>query len=303
MKYIEYKTIDSTNNEAKRLINEGKIAEPTCLSAKEQTAGRGRQGKSFFSPDTGLYMTVVFPVNCPISSQVTMTTRTACAVADAIEECTGKDVGIKWVNDIYTDGKKCCGILCEAVNDYEQGRMKFIVIGIGINVYTKEWPDDLKDIAGSLFNEEVNQGDGSLIDLRQMPRRSVRHGSTVCLSPTKTRPVTKRWSGLAPVIDSLKNRIAETLDDWLFNVPGDKFITYYKSHSIVLGKNITFIENGETREGTAIDIDENGGLVVEAENKYKDEPLENNIAKDMERIPIERKRRILSSGEISVRTQ
>ena len=289
MKYIEYNTIDSTNNEAKRLISDGKITAPTCLTAKEQTAGRGRQGKSFFSPDTGLYMTVVFPVDFPISSQVTMTTRTACAVAAAIEECTGKAVGIKWVNDIYTDGKKCCGILCEAVNDYEQGRMKFVVIGIGINIYTKEWPDDLKDIAGSLFN----QRDGSLIDLRQMLRRSVRHGSTACPSPTETRPVTKRWSDLDQVIDSLKHRIAETLGDWLFKTSNEEFLSYYKDHSIVLGKKITFIENGESREGTAVDIDETGGLVVEVRNK--------SIEKVEDGTALEKSLIVLSSGEISVR--
>ena len=262
MKYIEYNTIDSTNNEAKRLISDGKIAVPTCLTAKEQTAGRGRQGKSFFSPDTGLYMTVVFPVDFPISSQVTMTTRTACAVAAAIEECTGKEVSIKWVNDIYTDGKKCCGILCEAVNDYEQGRMKFVVIGIGINIYTKEWPDDLKDIAGSLFN----QRDGSLIDFNRRP---------------------------VPVIENLRNRIAETLGDWLFKRSNEEFLSYYKDHSIVLGKKITFIENGESREGTAVDIDETGGLVVEVRNK--------SIEKVEDGTALEKSLIVLSSGEISVR--
>ena len=262
MKYIEYNTIDSTNNEAKRLISDGKITAPTCLTAKEQTAGRGRQGKSFFSPDTGLYMTVVFPVDFLISSQVTMTTRTACAVAAAIEECTGKAVGIKWVNDIYIDGKKCCGILCEAVNDYEQGRMKFVVIGIGINIYTKEWPDDLKDIAGSLFN----QRDGSLIDFN---RRTV------------------------PVIENLRNRIAETLGDWLFKTSNEEFLSYYKDHSIVLGKKITFIENGESREGTAVDIDETGGLVVEVRNK--------SIEKVEDGTALEKSLIVLSSGEISVR--
>ena len=185
MEYKYYKTIDSTNNEAKRLIAAGEINENTCLVADEQTAGRGRQGKSFFSPDTGLYMTAVFPVDIPIASQVTMTVRSACAVAEAIEELLNKTgvrfkqetlergiadaakrVGIKWVNDIYISGRKCCGILCEAVNDYDTGRMKYIIAGIGVNIYTREWPEDLKDKAGSLF-DEINQRDGSLIDFNR----------------------------------------------------------------------------------------------------------------------------------------
>ena len=227
MEYILYATIDSTNNEAKRLISSGEIKENTCLTAERQSAGRGRQGKSFFSPDTGLYMTVVFPVDRPISSQVTVTTRTACAVAEAIEECTGKQAGIKWVNDIYINNKKCCGILCEAVNDYEQGRLKYIIIGIGVNIYTREWPEELRNIAGSLVDGE-NEADIEISGIK----------------------------------DKLCRSIAEKLETWIFKTSEQEFLEYYKGHSIVLGKMITFIENGESKEGCAVDIDENGGLIV-----------------------------------------
>lgn len=241
MIYITYDTIDSTNNEAKRLINDGKITVPTCISSKVQTAGRGRQGKFFFSPDTGLYMTVVFPVNCDIASQVTMTTRTACAVAYAIEN-NGIECGIKWVNDIYVRGKKCCGILCEAVNDYELGKMKYIVIGIGINIYTKDWPQDIKDIAGSLFEGEPLETDNTdelsnaIIDRFEIFRKK------------------------------LMKEISEELSKWLFVRSSEEFLEYYKKHSTVLGKKIVFIENGISKEGIARDINETGGLVVEVKN-------------------------------------
>ena len=252
MEYITYDSIDSTNNEAKRLINDGKITGPVCIFAKVQTAGRGRQGKSFFSPDTGLYMTFVFPVDCDIASQVTMTTRTACAVVCAIEKCTGIECGIKWVNDIYVRGKKCCGILCEAVNDYGLGKMKYIVIGIGINIYTKEWPQDLKDIAGSLYDDMHKPAEPGF-----------------CSS-------------------SLMEKISEELSEWLFVISGGEFLEYYKKHSIVLGRKIVFIENGISKEGTATDIDETGGLVVEVKGDNAD-------------VNDEITYRTLSSGEISLK--
>ena len=228
MHYINLDSIDSTNNEAKRLISLKKLSEETCISAKTQTAGRGRQGKSFFSPDSGLYMTLVFPVDCSIESQVTMTTRTACAVAESLENCTGQCVGIKWVNDIYIRGKKCCGILCEAVNDYETGRMRYLIAGIGINIYTGEWPDDLKEIAGSLYDEKNPAGS---LDLNEFTER-------------------------------LKKQISEKEKEWLFEKNREEFLKYYKDHSIVLGKKIQYFEEGTAKEATAVDIDENGGLIV-----------------------------------------
>ena len=246
MKYISYNEIDSTNNEAKRLISAGKINEETCLAAKMQTAGRGRQGKSFFSPDTGLYMTVVFPMDCEISSQVTMTTRTACAVAEAIETCTGKKARIKWVNDIYVNNKKCCGILCEAVNDYDAGRLKYVVIGIGINIYTKEWPQELKNIAGSLYEESYQK------------------------IPDDIR-------------EALMKTITDRLEQWLFKKEKEEFIKEYKAYSNVLGREIIFLEDGIKRQGKAVDIDENGSLVV----SLSDSEGNRNI--------------VLNSGEISLR--
>lgn len=245
MKYIYFDSIDSTNNEAKRMISRAQVSENLCLVALEQTAGRGRQGKSFFSPDTGLYMTVVLPVGRPISSQVTMTVRTAAAVCSAIEEVTGISAGIKWVNDIYVRGKKCCGILCEAVNDYEKGIMQYMIAGIGINIYTKNWPEELKNVAGSLYDEDP--------DFKAEDK----------VSQCNTRSgVLKDEPDMETVAGRLTEKIAEGLKSWIFDVPAETFLSYYRSRSIVLGKEIIFIEGGENRTGTAVDIDGTGGLVV-----------------------------------------
>ena len=247
MKYIFFDSIDSTNNEAKRTVTNGSLTESTCFVAKKQTSGRGRCGKSFYSPESGLYMTAVFPVNIPISSQVTMTTRSAVAVCEAINEATGMDCDIKWVNDIYIHGRKCCGILCEAINDYDKEIMKYMIIGIGINILNHTWPEELKNIATALFD-----------DASSLPTSDFR---TV-----------------------LAEKIAGKLEKWLFLEPFDRFYSYYRSHSMVLDKEITFTEGNIIRSGKAIDIAPDGGLVITTTDcSGKPETI------------------TLSSGEISIR--
>ncbi len=143
--YYYYETLDSTNSEARRKINEG-IKLPAVFVADRQTAGRGRRGKSFFS-DGGLYMSLA--VDTKERDTVLITTIAAVAVAEAIEETTGSEVGIKWVNDIYLEGKKICGILCEAVSDLS-GKTNAVIIGIGVNLNVNVFPQELESIAGAL---------------------------------------------------------------------------------------------------------------------------------------------------------
>jgi len=151
-----FPVIDSTNSEAKRMALSG-AAHGTVLTAETQTAGRGRFGKSFYSPEgTGLYMSVILkPGDTAVSDAQMITVAAAVVVSEAIEKLTGQKPGIKWVNDLYLNGKKICGILTEAVSDFESGRVESIIIGIGINCSTRVFPEELTDIAGSL-------GDGKL---------------------------------------------------------------------------------------------------------------------------------------------
>ena len=149
MKRYHFATIDSTNNEARRLIQNGEAnALPLVITASKQTGGRGRLGRSFYSPeDTGIYLSIVteFPDIPP--EAVAITARISVAVAEAIEEVAGIRAGIKWVNDIYIDGKKICGILTETVPNQDR---RLAIIGIGINVTTTFFPEELRDVAGSL---------------------------------------------------------------------------------------------------------------------------------------------------------
>lgn len=151
-KVLYFDEIDSTNSEAKRRILAGEKGK--CLYiASHQTAGRGRQGKSFYSPaDTGLYMSFSYPAGKNVTDAVFVTSQSSVAVAEAIEDETGLKCCIKWVNDIYIGQKKVSGILAESVRTDED----FIIVGIGINLFTDDFPDDIKDRAGSLGVKELN---------------------------------------------------------------------------------------------------------------------------------------------------
>ncbi|MBR3148569.1 MAG: biotin--[Eubacterium sp.] len=142
-----YPTIDSTNNEAKRLVSGGR-EDVFLVTADEQSGGRGRQGKSFYSPAlTGIYMSLVLHPMKPIYSAVSATTAAAVAVCRAVEKLTDKKPEIKWVNDVYLDGKKICGILTEAITDFETQTVTSVVIGVGMNIRTVQFPNDVENAA------------------------------------------------------------------------------------------------------------------------------------------------------------
>ncbi len=136
-----FETLPSTNTYAKDNI--AVLSLPSLIIANEQTAGRGRRGNSFFSPkDTGLYMTLVFEEK---NNSELLTPTAAVAVCEALEEI-GADPKIKWVNDIFVNGKKVCGILTER---FISNGKAHIILGIGINISTCSFPDEL-DSAGSI---------------------------------------------------------------------------------------------------------------------------------------------------------
>jgi len=156
IKILVFDSIDSTNNEAKRLISAGENSVFAVIS-ESQTAGRGRQNRSFYSPgETGIYMTVVLKPDLPVGKAVKITVAAAVAVCETIEKLTDKKPEIKWVNDIFVGGKKVCGILTEAV-PHSNGGNPSVVTGIGINVSTESFPDEIKSVAGSLNAKDVDR--------------------------------------------------------------------------------------------------------------------------------------------------
>lgn len=145
---IVLESINSTNTYAKELAQNG-AKHNTVVIANHQTSGRGRLGKEFFSPsDTGLYMSIILrSVGCALDPTA-LTIAAGVAVCRAIENLCNKQPQIKWVNDIFLGGRKICGILAEAGTN--SGTLDYIVVGIGINVSTKNFPSELSTIAGSL---------------------------------------------------------------------------------------------------------------------------------------------------------
>lgn len=146
-------SVDSTNTEAKRRISAG-LAAPLFLLARRQTAGRGRLGRVFCSPEgAGLYMSLVLHPDAPAEEVLTLTSAAAVAVATAIEALTDLRPKIKWVNDVYIGEKKVSGILTEGVIDPESGRLRSVVVGIGINCTHAAFPAEVAAIATSLADE------------------------------------------------------------------------------------------------------------------------------------------------------
>ncbi|MCL2838618.1 MAG: biotin--[acetyl-CoA-carboxylase] ligase [Oscillospiraceae bacterium] len=224
------KSVDSTNNAAKEMAIAG-AAHGTVIIAETQTAGRGRYGRSFYSPPLGgLYMSIILRTKfLGLTDTTHITASAAVAVCRAIETVTGVAPKIKWVNDIFLDDKKICGILTEAVTDFESGSIDWIVIGMGINVTTNDFPDDVQNIATSIFAV------GSNDDNATVRSRIAAELINIFLSP----------------------------DSQIFD---PKIYAEYKEKSMLIGRTVTVIGSDEPYEATAIDIDEQCRLIVRKSN-------------------------------------
>ena len=229
--------VDSTNNVVKDMANGGE-KEGLVFIAHHQTAGKGRLGRTFHSPaDTGLYMSVLFRPSL-VGERVTLfTTAASLAVCKAIREVTSKNASIKWVNDILINNKKVCGILTEGKINPSDGKMEYVIVGIGINIEKPKegFPEDISDIASSI----VKNSDEKLLD------------------------------------DNLKNKLAVKILDNLYyyyiekkldaTVIRDEYITY----SNTIGKDIYIIAGDKKEEAKAIGIDNDLGLIVKNNNGTK----------------------------------
>lgn len=147
-----YKKTDSTNTQAKLIAERGEV-EKAIFIASEQTAGRGRLGRSFTSnKGKGLYLSILLGKELPADFGTSLTTYMAVIATRAIAQLTAIDPKIKWVNDIYAGGKKLAGILTEGKAKSES-TLAYAVVGIGINLLHQEFPDDVKAIATTVEDE------------------------------------------------------------------------------------------------------------------------------------------------------
>lgn len=222
---IEYMdAVVSTNTFLKKMAENGE-KEGFVLMAGEQSAGRGRLGRNFSSQKgTGVYFSILLRPDMKPSESLLITTCAAVAVAKAIEKNTAKMTSIKWVNDIYMRDRKVCGILTEASFDLECGKLSYAVLGIGINMYFPEnsLPEDIRDIAGAVFDE---QPDGDMVS-----------------------------KIVADVINIF-------FEEYRVLV-GKHFLFDYCSRSYLDGKKINVIKPDGVKEAVAIDIDDDFRLHV-----------------------------------------
>ena len=159
-------TAPSTNALVREKANQG-CPEGCIIIACEQTAGRGRYGRQFFSPvDSGVYLSLLLRPTAYSPQQATcLTAAAAAAMCQAIEAVTGQQPGIKWVNDIFLHGKKVCGILTEAAVGLETGALDYMVLGAGVNLYppAEGFPEEIQPIAGSVLERSCPEAKNRLV--------------------------------------------------------------------------------------------------------------------------------------------
>jgi len=214
--------IDSTNAFAREKARKGET-EATVVIAKKQTAGRGRLGRSFISPKGGVYMSVVLRPKILPQDATIITAAAAVAVCRAIEAVSDKKCEIKWVNDIYIEGKKVCGILTEGEFAGKKS-FEFVVLGVGINLFAPRggFPKELT-FAGSIFK-------------RKFRKKKI-----------KEKIICKFLNEFFYFYENLQEK---------------EFIKEYQSRSILTGKEISYKKEDKTHTGRVVGIDENAQLLV-----------------------------------------
>ncbi len=219
-----YDCVDSTNTLAKKMASEG-APHGTVLIANQQMSGRGRMGRRFQSPDgMGIYLSVILRPNCPPEQLMHLTCAAAVAVCNAVETVAPFRPKIKWTNDLVYHNRKLGGILTEL--SVEGKIVQYAVIGIGINCHQKvtDFPEDLQDMAGSLY---------------------MAAGKSVDRASLAAAMVNTLWEMDSRLL-SEQNRIMDA----------------YRNDCITLQQEIVLLRGSQKQYGTALSVDNNGGLVV-----------------------------------------
>ena len=221
-------TAPSTNALVREKANQGR-PEGCVIVACEQTDGRGRYGRQFFSPaDTGVCLSLLLRPTAYSPQQATcLTAAAAAAMCQAIEAVTGQQPGIKWVNDIFLHGKKVCGILTEAAVGLETGALDYMVLGAGVNLYppVKGFPEEIQPIAGSVLERSCPEAKNRLVG----------------------EFLNRFW-------------------DFYTHPECRTYLEDYRSRSLAIGQNVTVLSAGRAVSAYAYGIDDDFRLLVRYEN-------------------------------------
>lgn len=228
---LYYETIDSTNKAARIYAAENPSCPPTLFISDSQSEGRGRLGRSFYSPkDTGLYMTLLLARE-GIFNLPKLTSLCAVVLRECIENTFGVSTKIKWVNDLYINDKKVSGILAES---FIADNKSFVAIGIGVNICTESFPDEIDRTACSL-----------------------RCGDSISPDELKALKFALAFS------------VCKHLQEALSATDTKKYMEDYRRFSCVIGKKIRFLENGKEFDALATDITDDGALLVSIDGEQK----------------------------------
>ena len=303
-KIYYYKETTSTNTLAKEKARACACAGGSIFIAERQTAGRGKPGRDFFSPDGGIYISFLLtPEKMRAGGAPAFTLAAAVAACEAIENVTGRQPRIKWVNDILLDGKKIGGILTESEIEAESGCFKWVVVGIGINycIREEEFPEELKGKAGSVYPDGQAKASKARMIAELINRmadimpeggmKSVREVQPCADSLHVGHAVPE--SGLADKGNNVSDAaqlhtdyhlsdtdfvhtesclsdkdLAHTTDrlDRTGSDYADYILSRYKERLDTLGKRVDVHLSGESVQANAIDLDESGGLVIKKDD-------------------------------------
>lgn len=215
-----FDTVDSTNTylKAKAAAN---AEEGTVAIAEMQTAGKGRMGRAFLSPDgSGIYMSILFRPKDAAFNGVLITACAAVAVSEAIEAVTGIKTDVKWVNDLYFNGKKVAGILAEGAIDPKNGLFEYAMLGIGVNLIDTFKGTALEQIASGLY---PSMQSNSLFDMRHK------------------------------LIAEILNKIFRYYTKGL-TVCKEELLTKYREKLFIIGKQVDVLSYTDVKEATVISL-------------------------------------------------
>ena len=218
-----FREVASTNTLAKEMAGQG-APHGTVLIAGSQTGGRGRMGRSFASAGgKGIYMSVILRPMCAAEALMHLTCAVAVSICDAVEEICGVRPSVKWINDLVLGKKKLGGILTEL--SIHQGAVQYAVVGVGLNCTQKseDFPEEIRDIAQSLQD----------------------------------------YTGQTVDIPRLAGAMVNALWEMDKDLPSRDFMAAYKKDCITLGKEISVVKADKRSYGKAVDLDAQGGLLVQ----------------------------------------